>query len=126
MSSHYGFLGGATRAPYVASKWAIIGFTKTLAIELGPFGIRANAICPGGVEGERLERVMRSEAEEKGITCDELREQWAELGQTEVDVAREIVERTLAASEERARDGWTAELSPDQVQALAEICGATE
>jgi NAD(P)-dependent dehydrogenase (short-subunit alcohol dehydrogenase family) len=76
MSSHYGFLGGATRAPYVASKWAIIGFTKTLAIELGPFGIRANAICPGGVEGERLERVMRSEAGEKGITCDELREQW--------------------------------------------------
>ncbi|MEI6448569.1 MAG: SDR family oxidoreductase [Actinomycetes bacterium] len=76
MSSHYGFLGGATRAPYVASKWAIIGFTKTLAIELGPFGVRANAICPGGVEGERLERVMRSEAEEKGITCDELREQW--------------------------------------------------
>ena len=50
-------------------------------------------------------------------------EQWAELGQTEVDVAREIVEHTLAASEERARDGWTAELSPDQVQALAEVCG---
>jgi NAD(P)-dependent dehydrogenase (short-subunit alcohol dehydrogenase family) len=76
MSSHYGFLGGPTRAPYVASKWAIIGFTKTLAMELGPFGIRANAVCPGGVEGERLERVMRCEADEKGITCDELREQW--------------------------------------------------
>ena len=76
MSSHYGFFGGPTRAPYVASKWAIIGFTKTLAMELGPFGIRANAICPGGVEGERLERVMHCEADEKGITCDELREQW--------------------------------------------------
>ena len=76
MSSHYGLFGGPTRAPYVASKWAIIGFTKTLAMELGPFGIRANAICPGGVEGERLERVTRAEAEEKGITCDELREQW--------------------------------------------------
>jgi NAD(P)-dependent dehydrogenase (short-subunit alcohol dehydrogenase family) len=74
MSSHYGFFGGPTRAPYVASKWAIIGFTKTLAMELGPFGIRANAICPGGVEG--LENVMRSEADEKGITGDELREQW--------------------------------------------------
>ena len=76
MSSHYGFFGGPTRAPYVASKWAIIGLTKTLAMELGPFGIRANAICPGGVEGERLENVMRSEANEKGITCDELRDQW--------------------------------------------------
>ena len=76
MSSHYGFFGGPTRAPYVASKWAIIGLTKTLAMELGPFGIRANAICPGGVEGERLERVMRSESDEKGITCEELRDQW--------------------------------------------------
>jgi NAD(P)-dependent dehydrogenase (short-subunit alcohol dehydrogenase family) len=76
MSSHYGLLGGPTRAPYVASKWALIGFTKTLAMELGPFGIRANAICPGGVEGERLERVIRMESEEKGMTCEQLREAW--------------------------------------------------
>jgi len=76
MSSHYGLFGGPTRAPYVASKWALIGFTKTLAMELGPFGVRANAICPGGVEGERLERVMRLEAEERGITCEQLREEW--------------------------------------------------
>ena len=51
MSSHYGILGGPSRSPYVASKWAIIGFTKTLAMELGPFGIRANAICPGRCGG---------------------------------------------------------------------------
>ena len=76
MSSHYGLFGGPTRAPYVATKWALIGFTKTIAMELGPFGVRANAICPGGVEGERLERVMRLEADEKGIPCDELREEW--------------------------------------------------
>jgi NAD(P)-dependent dehydrogenase (short-subunit alcohol dehydrogenase family) len=76
MSSHYGFFGGPTRAPYVASKWALIGFTKTIAMELGPFGIRANAICPGGVQGERLERVIRLESEEKGLTCEQLREQW--------------------------------------------------
>ena len=60
MSSHYGLLGGPTRSPYVASKWALIGFTKTIAMELGPFGIRANALCPGGVEGDRLERVSAS------------------------------------------------------------------
>ena len=76
MSSHYGLLGGPTRSPYVASKWALIGFTKTIAMELGPFGVRANALCPGGVEGERLERVMRLEADEKGITCEQLREEW--------------------------------------------------
>ncbi len=76
MSSHYGFFGGPARAPYVASKWALIGFTKTLAMELGPFGVRVNAICPGGVEGERLERVIRLEADERGITCEQLREAW--------------------------------------------------
>jgi len=76
MSSHYGLFGGPTRSPYVASKWAVIGLTKTLAMELGPFGVRVNAICPGGVQGERLERVMRMEADEKGITCEQLREEW--------------------------------------------------
>ena len=76
MSSHYGLLGGPARAAYVASKWGLIGFTKTIAMELGPFGIRANAVCPGSVEGERLERVMRLEAEEKGITCEQLRDEW--------------------------------------------------
>ena len=92
MSSHYGFIGGPTRAPYVASKWAIIGLTKTLAMELGPFNVRANAICPGGVEGERLERVMRSKAEQKGITCDEL--------------ARGVGAGLLPAHLRRARTTW--------------------
>jgi NAD(P)-dependent dehydrogenase (short-subunit alcohol dehydrogenase family) len=76
MSSHYGLLGGPARSAYVASKWGLIGFTKTIAMELGPFGVRANAVCPGSVEGERLERVMRQEAEEKGITCGQLHEEW--------------------------------------------------
>ncbi len=76
MSSHYGVFGGPTRAPYVASKWGLIGLMKTVAMELGPFGVRANALCPGAVEGERLERVMSLEADEKGITCEDLREQW--------------------------------------------------
>ena len=76
MSSHYGVFGGPTRAPYVASKWGLIGLMKTVAMELGPFAVRANALCPGSVAGDRLERVMALEADEKGITCDELREQW--------------------------------------------------
>ena len=53
-------------------------------------------------------------------------EQWAERGETEVDVARKIVEQTLAASEERAADGWTADLSSGQVEALAEVCGVAD
>ena len=51
-----------SRAPYVASKWGVIGLTKTMAAELGPRGIRANVICPGSVEGDRIDRVISREA----------------------------------------------------------------
>ena len=66
VSSSAGLHGYPLRAPYAASKWAIIGFTKTLAMELGEFGIRANAICPGPVAGPRIDGVIRSRAEEEG------------------------------------------------------------
>ena len=46
----------------------MIGFTKSLAVELGPFGVRANAICPGTVEGARMERVIEAEAGSRGIS----------------------------------------------------------
>jgi NAD(P)-dependent dehydrogenase (short-subunit alcohol dehydrogenase family) len=53
MASIAGRYGFANRSPYAATKWGVIGLTKTLAIELGEWGIRANAIAPGAVEGER-------------------------------------------------------------------------
>jgi len=67
-SSTAGQYGYPNRAPYAAAKWGVIGFTKTLAIELGPFGIRANAICPGPVEGDRIDRVIAAEAAKTGRT----------------------------------------------------------
>ncbi len=69
-SSTAGIYGYPNRAPYAAAKWAIIGFMKTMAMELGPFGIRANAICPGAVEGPRMEGVLEREAAAKGTTRD--------------------------------------------------------
>ncbi|HJO03603.1 MAG TPA: SDR family oxidoreductase [Acidobacteriota bacterium] len=76
MSSTAGLFGFARRAPYVASKWALIGFTKTLAMELGPHSIRVNAICPGCVEGERIDRVIAAEAAARGISDREVRDEW--------------------------------------------------
>jgi NAD(P)-dependent dehydrogenase (short-subunit alcohol dehydrogenase family) len=73
MSSTAGLGGCPNRAPYVASKWAVIGLTKTLAMELGIFGIRVNAICPGSVEGERIRRVMKADAEALGKSVEEVR-----------------------------------------------------
>jgi len=69
-SSTAGLFGYPNRSPYSAAKWAIIGLMKTVAMELGPFGIRANAICPGSVEGPRMERVLAKEAAIKGTTRD--------------------------------------------------------
>ena len=67
-SSTAGQYGYPNRAPYAAAKWAVIGLMKTLAMELGPFGIRANAICPGAVEGPRMDGVIAREAAAKGMT----------------------------------------------------------
>jgi len=72
MSSNAGTMGLPYRSPYVATKWGLIGLVKTLAMELGPHGIRANAICPGDVEGERIRRVIGMEAETRGMTEDEV------------------------------------------------------
>jgi NAD(P)-dependent dehydrogenase (short-subunit alcohol dehydrogenase family) len=71
MSSAAGRLGMAGRSAYSASKWAVVGFTKTLAIELGPEGIRANAICPGAVEGPRIDAVIEAKAAMLGRSVQE-------------------------------------------------------
>jgi len=76
-SSTAGLYGYPNRAPYAAAKWAMIGLMKTLAMELGPFGIRANAICPGSVEGPRMEGVLAREAAAKGMTRDQVYEGYA-------------------------------------------------
>jgi len=76
-SSTAGLYGYPNRAPYAAAKWGMIGLMKTLAMELGPFGIRANAICPGAVEGPRMEGVLAREAAAKGMTRDQVYEGYA-------------------------------------------------
>jgi NAD(P)-dependent dehydrogenase (short-subunit alcohol dehydrogenase family) len=76
MSSTAGLFGCPLRGPYVATKWALIGLTKTLAMELGPEGIRANAICPGSVEGPRIDRVIAADAAERGLTADEVEREY--------------------------------------------------
>ena len=62
LSSGAGIMGFPLRSPYAASKWAVIGITKTLAMELGKFKIRVNAICPGTIKGDRMVRVIKDKA----------------------------------------------------------------
>jgi NAD(P)-dependent dehydrogenase (short-subunit alcohol dehydrogenase family) len=77
-SSTSGLYGVPYRSPYVAAKWGLVGLMKTLAMELGPFGVRVNAIAPGAVEGPRMERVLAMEAAADGRDIEEVRALYAE------------------------------------------------
>ncbi|MDW3207772.1 MAG: SDR family oxidoreductase [Alphaproteobacteria bacterium] len=72
-SSTGGLYGYPERSPYCAAKWGIIGLTKTAAVEAGPNGVRVNALCPGAVEGDRMDRVIAAEAESTGRSEAEIR-----------------------------------------------------
>ena len=74
ISSTAGLHGYPLRAPYAAAKWGVIGLTKTLAMELGPHDIRVNAICPGSVDGERLDRVIAAEASARAVSEQQVRD----------------------------------------------------
>lgn len=72
LSSAAGHLGMPRRSPYSASKWAVVGLTKTLAIELGEFGIRVNAVLPGAVDGPRIRSVIAAKAESTRTALEEV------------------------------------------------------
>ncbi|EFE72275.1 SDR family oxidoreductase [Streptomyces viridosporus] len=71
MSSIAGRFGYPNRVAYSTTKWGLVGFTKTLSLELGSHGITANAIHPGAVQGPRIEQVMAGRAEVSGRTVEE-------------------------------------------------------
>jgi NAD(P)-dependent dehydrogenase (short-subunit alcohol dehydrogenase family) len=71
LSSQAGKHGFPLRSPYAAAKWGVIGFTKSIAIELGPFGIRVNALLPGLVAGDRIRRVIEAKAQQRGVSFKE-------------------------------------------------------
>lgn len=76
MSSAAGRFGYAFRTPYAAAKWGVIGFTQSLAKELGPSNIRVNAILPGIIKGPRMEGVIRDRAAQVGVAYDAMERQY--------------------------------------------------
>jgi NAD(P)-dependent dehydrogenase (short-subunit alcohol dehydrogenase family) len=94
ISSVAGRLGYGFRTPYAASKWGVVGFTKSLAVELGPDGVRVNAVLPGIVEGPRIDRVIAARAEALGIGFEEMRERYLE----KVSLRRMVTADDVAAA----------------------------
>lgn len=93
MSSIAGRLGYPLRTPYAASKWAVVGLSESLAMELGPHNIRVNSILPGFVEGERHDRLAAKRAALLGITVAELEAQRAKR----VSLRRTVSPKDVAA-----------------------------
>ena len=78
LSSAAGRHGFPQRSPYCAAKWGVVGFTKALAVEAGPDKVRVNALLPGIVEGERIERVIAAKAKATGVSHEEFRKTYLE------------------------------------------------
>jgi NAD(P)-dependent dehydrogenase (short-subunit alcohol dehydrogenase family) len=76
LSSAAGRFGFARRTPYSASKWGVVGFTKSLAVELGADNIRVNAILPGAVDGPRIQRVIAAKADSLGVPHAEMEKRY--------------------------------------------------
>ncbi len=76
LSSAAGKFGFPNRSPYSSAKWGVVGFTKSISMELGEFGIRCNAILPGPVDGARIRRVIEEKAQLAGKTFEELKMGW--------------------------------------------------
>jgi NAD(P)-dependent dehydrogenase (short-subunit alcohol dehydrogenase family) len=96
LSSVAGRIGFPLRSPYSAAKWGVIGFTKSIAIELGPDGIRVNAILPGVVEGDRVRKVVEARATARGQTFDEAMKQFvAPISLRHMVTAQEIADMAL-------------------------------
>ena len=103
ISSTAGWHGYPMRSPYAAAKWAVIGFTKSLAMELGTEGVRVNVICPGTVDGERMDRVISDEAALKGVSEEVIRQGYAKgCSLREMMSAEDIADMALFLSSNQA------------------------
>jgi NAD(P)-dependent dehydrogenase (short-subunit alcohol dehydrogenase family) len=114
LASAAGHLGMPGRAPYSASKWGVVGLTKTLAIELGRDGIRVNAILPGAVDGPRIRSVIAAKAKALGKSEEELTRVYtdqAALGR--MVTARDIANMVLFAASDLAGNVTGQELVVD-------------
>ena len=94
MSSLMGIQGYPMRSAYVASKFALIGITETMARELGPLNVRVNALMPGAVSGENMDRILARRAEVEGRSTEEIeRENYTDIAALKRWVSPEEVGR---------------------------------
>jgi len=100
-----GRLGYPLRTPYASTKWAIVGLAKSLAIELGPHGVRVNTILPGTVEGPRMRSVIAARAAALGVDESQVREQYLnKISMRRMVTAEEVAAMALFLCSPAARN----------------------
>ena len=103
ISSVAGRIGYPLRTPYAASKWGMIGLSHSLAAELGPHGIRVNAVVPGPIQGERIDQVIAARAKAEGKSVEEAR-QWfvKDIPLKRMPTSEEVAEAVLFLASDAA------------------------
>lgn len=102
MSSNVAKRGLPERGDYVCSKWAILGLTETLALELVDSNIRVNAVCPGPISGERAEQLMRMHADAENKTYEEVYKEWVDVPMKRFIDPEEIAEVIMFLASDKA------------------------
>lgn len=95
MSSNVGKRGLPFRSDYVCSKWALLGFTQTLALELVDHNIRVNAVCPGPIEGDRIEQIVEMHASVEGKSHEDMHKEWENVPMKRFVTPREVTDVIL-------------------------------
>lgn len=100
-----GLRGYKLRAAYSASKWAVRGFTRTVALEVGPYGINVNCVAPGIVEGDRMARLCREKAQKRGWTPAQVYDEYTQdMALRRVTTARDIANAVCFLCTEDSRN----------------------
>ena len=99
-----GLRGYAMRTAYSASKWAVRGITRTVALELGPHNINVNAVCPGIVDGPRMQKLCEEKARLRGWSVDEVYDEYVQdMALKRVTTAEDVANAVLFMASDESR-----------------------
>ena len=105
ISGTSGLRGYKNRAAYSSSKWALRGFTRTVALEVGPYNVNVNALHPGIVAGDRMERLCREKARARGSSPERIHDEYVqEMALRRVTTARDIANAVVFLASDASKN----------------------